>query len=165
MCFSIGEAFRVILPCTVSPALKIGHVPLVMDILGKVIPVRLLKRSDRHGQDDAHATVTVRDRIPNYSIAAGISRIPRLLISATGATVAMNQQLNHPGPPSISTPQSDFFLFRANNAARQGLNIISPIVGVLPVVGTPLKASVDALLVVLNGVNVSQRVLDNIPIL
>jgi hypothetical protein len=77
----------------------------------------------------------------------------------------MNQQLNHPVPPSTSTLQNECFLLKANNAARHGLNIISPIAGVLSVVGTPLKASVDALLVVLNGINVSQRVLDNIPIL
>jgi hypothetical protein len=82
-----------------------------------------------------------------------------MLTSTTGATVAMNQQSNHPGPPSTSTSPSDSFLLRANNAARQGLNVLSPIAGVIPVAGTPLKASIDALLVVLNGINVSQRVL------
>jgi hypothetical protein len=137
-----------------------------MDILGKVIPVRRFKqRSDRHEQDDTNATVAVRDRIPNHSIAAGISRIGMLMLtSATGATVTMNQQSNHPGPPSTSTAQNDCFLSRTNDAARQGLNILSPIAGGFPVVGTPLKASVDALLVVLNGISVSQRVPGNITV-
>ena len=50
---------------------------------------------------------------------------------------------------------------RANVVVREGLGLLSPIAGGIPVAGTPLKASIDALLVVLNSINVSQRVLDN----
>ena len=52
-------------------------------------------------------------------------------------------------------------MHRANVVARQGLNLLSPIAGGIPVAGTPLKASIDALLVVLNDINVSQRVFEN----
>lgn len=44
---------------------------------------------------------------------------------------------------------------------RQGLNFLSPIAGGIPVAGAPLKASIDGLLVVLNGINVSHRVPEN----
>ena len=49
-------------------------------------------------------------------------------------------------------------MHRANNVIREGLNVLSPIAEGIPVAGTPVKASIDALLVVLNGINVSQRV-------
>ena len=44
-----------------------------------------------------------------------------------------------------------------------GLNVLSPIAGGIPVAGTPLKASIDALLDMLNGINVSQRILEYPP--
>ncbi|PPQ94147.1 hypothetical protein CVT25_007976 [Psilocybe cyanescens] len=46
--------------------------------------------------------------------------------------------------------------------ARQFCNLSSPIAGTIPVVGTPLKAAIDTLLVVLNGLNVSLAVYENI---
>ena len=46
---------------------------------------------------------------------------------------------------------------KSNNVIRESLNVLSPIAGGIPVAGTPLKASIDALLVVLNSINVSHR--------
>jgi hypothetical protein len=45
---------------------------------------------------------------------------------------------------------------------RQTLPVVSAIAPVIPVAGPRLKASIDGLLVVLNAINVSQRVLENI---
>ena len=52
-------------------------------------------------------------------------------------------------------------MHRAGVVVRQGLGLLSPIAGGIPVAGTPLKASIDGLLVVLNAINVSHRVLEN----
>lgn len=54
------------------------------------------------------------------------------------------------------------FMHRANNFIRPALTFISPVAGAIPVAGTPLKGSIEALLVVLNGIHVSQSVLETI---
>jgi hypothetical protein len=143
----------------------ICRIPFItMDIIGRVLPVRHLKPFNRRYRDATQPDIAVLDHIPNHSIAAGISPIHMLMVtSATGATVTntMNQQWDHPGHPSPSTPQNGSSLRRANNVARLGLNVVSPIAGGIPFAGTPLKAAIDALLVVLNDINVSYRALKN----
>ena len=66
-----------------------------MDILGKVIPVRLLKCSNR-------------DRIPKYSIAAGLSTVPTFVPGSTSRDpVTVNKQSVLPGHLLTSTLQDD----------------------------------------------------------
>ena len=50
-------------------------------------------------------------------------------------------------------------MHRASVVVRQGLGLLSPIAGGIPVAGTPLKASIDGLLVVLNGNCVLEKAL------
>jgi len=117
-----------------------------MNILGKVIPVRLLKRSNG-------------DRTPKHSIAAGLSTVLTIVpASMSEAPVIVNNQSDLPSHFLTPTLQEDSVMHRATNVIREGLNVISPIAGGIPVAGTPLKASIDALLVVLNSINVSQRI-------
>ena len=104
----------------------------IMNILGKVIPVRLLKRSDG-------------DRTPKHSIAAGLSTVLTIL------PASMSQ-----APATVNLDKS--VMDRATNVIREGLNVLSPIAEVIPMAGAPLKASIDTLLVVLNSINVSQRI-------
>jgi hypothetical protein len=123
----------------------------IMSFLGRVIPVRLRKRSNG-------------DLTPKYSIAAGLSTASlsaALTVvpgSVSRAPVTVNKQSDLPGHLLTLTFQGDSFMRRANNVIREGLNVLSPIAGGIPVAGTPLKASIDALLVVLNTINVSQRI-------
>jgi len=117
-----------------------------MGILGRVIPVRRLKRSNG-------------DRIPKYSIAAGLSTVLTIVpISMSRAPVTVNKQSDLCSHLLTLTLQGDSIMHRANNVIREGLNVLSPIAGGIPVAGSPLKASIDALLVVLNGINVSQLI-------
>ena len=118
-----------------------------MGILGRVIPIRILKRSND-------------DRTPprQYSIAAGLSTVLTMVSASTSRAVTVNKQSDLLGHVLILTLQDDCVVHRANNFIREGLNMISPIAGGIPVAGTPLKASIDALLVVLNTINVSQRI-------
>jgi len=118
----------------------------IMSFLGKVIPVRLLKRSNG-------------DRTPKHSIAAGLSTVLTILpASMSRAPVTVKKQSDFPGHLLTLTIQDDSVMHRASNVLREGLNVLSPIAGGIPVAGTPLKASIDALLVVLNSINVSQRI-------
>lgn len=73
-----------------------------------------------------------------------------------------NEQSDLPGDLLTSTRKDDSFMHRANNVMRQTLPVVSAIAPVIPVAGPRLKASIDGLLVVLNAINVSQRVLENI---
>jgi len=117
-----------------------------MGILGRVIPVRRLKRSNGN-------------RIPKYSIAAGLSTVLTIVpISMSRVPVTVNKQSDPRGLLLTLTLQDDSVMHRTNNVIREGLNVLSPIAGGIPVAGTPLKASIDALLVVLNGINVSQHI-------
>jgi hypothetical protein len=118
-----------------------------MGFLGKFIPVRILKWSNG-------------DRTPKHSSAAGLSTVPA---SMNRAPVTVNKQLGLPGHLPTSTIQDASVMHRATNVIREGLNVLSPIAGGIPVAGTPLKASIDALLVVLNSINVSQRILKYLP--
>lgn len=138
-------------PPLTSSLLTIGRFSLIiMDFLGKVIPVRLLKRSNR-------------DHNPKYSIAVALSTIPTFMpASMARDLVTVNKQSDLPGHLLTLTLQDDSVMHGANNVVRQGLNLLSPIAGGIPVAGTPLKASIDALLVVLTGINVSHRILENI---
>jgi len=115
----------------------------IMSFLGKVI---LLKRSNG-------------DRTPKHSIAAGLSTVLAIVpASMSRAPVTVKKQSAFPGHLLTLTIQDDSVMDRANNVIREGLNVLSPIAGGIPVAGTPLKASIDALLVVLNSINVSQRI-------
>jgi len=119
-----------------------------MNILGRVIPVRLLKRSNG-------------DRTPKHSVAAGLSTVLTIVPgSMSRAPVTVNKQSDLPSHVLTLTLQDDSVMRRANNVIREGLNVLSPIAGGIPVAGTPLKASIDALLIVLNSINVSQRFLN-----
>ena len=123
----------------------------IMSFLGKVIPVRLLKRSNG-------------DRTPKHSIATGLSTVLSILpASMSPAPVTMNKQPDVPGHLPTSTFQDKSVMDRATNVIREGLNVLSPIAEVIPMAGTPLKASIDALLVVLNSINVSQRIPGYLP--
>jgi len=138
-------------PCTLFDFLPHDHWVLfchVMNILGKVIPVRLLKRSNG-------------DRTPKHSVAAGLSTVLTIVPgSMSRAPVTVNKQSDLPSHVLTLTLQDDSVMRRANNVIREGLNVLSPIAGGIPVAGTPLKASIDALLIVLNSINVSQPFLN-----
>jgi hypothetical protein len=122
-----------------------------MGILGRVIPIRILKRSNGDGT-------------PKHSIAAGLSTVLTIVSAPMGrAPVTVNKQSDLPGHLLTSTLQNDSVVQRATNVIREGLNFLSPIAGGIPVAGTPLKASIDALLVVLNSINVSQSIPEYFP--
>jgi len=119
-----------------------------MGILGRVIiPVHILKRSN----DDCTPT-------RKYSIAAGLSTVLTIVPGMSWAPVTVNKQSDLPSHLLTFTLQDDSVMHRANNIIQEGLSILSPIAGGIPMAGTPLKASIDALLVVLNSINVSQRI-------
>ena len=114
-----------------------------MGILGKVTLARILKQSNG------------TNRTPKHSISTGLSTVPASA-STSQAPATVNKQSDIPDhDPSADLDQEDSFMQKSNNVIREGLNVLSPIAGGIPVAGTPLKASIDALLVVLNSINVS----------
>ncbi|PPQ81192.1 hypothetical protein CVT25_015206 [Psilocybe cyanescens] len=80
--------------------------------------------------------------IQKYSIAAG--------------TYATLQRFG-PSPPTREAVPLNSAMQKFIDYARQFLNLGSPMAGAIPVAGTPLKASIDVLLVVLNGVNIKSK--------
>ncbi|KAF8147268.1 hypothetical protein B0H34DRAFT_803399 [Crassisporium funariophilum] len=79
-----------------------------------------------------------RERIPKYTIATGLSTTQLTFVphSTTEDPVVHNTLMQ-----------------KTNNRVQQGFNVLSSITAAIPVAGTPLKVSIDALLIVLNGLN------------
>ncbi|PPQ93581.1 hypothetical protein CVT25_001202 [Psilocybe cyanescens] len=62
-----------------------------------------------------------------------------------------------PPPPTREPVQLNSATQKFIDYARQFFNLSSPMAGAIPVAGTPLKASIDTLLVVLNGINIKSE--------
>ncbi|PPQ88857.1 hypothetical protein CVT25_009583 [Psilocybe cyanescens] len=88
------------------------------------------------------STSTTPSHIQKYSIAAGIYATLRRF---------------GPLPPTREHVQLNSATQKFIDYARQFFNLSSPMAGAIPVAGTPLKASIDALLVVLNGLNIKNK--------
>ncbi|PPQ91805.1 hypothetical protein CVT25_000416 [Psilocybe cyanescens] len=85
---------------------------------------------------------TTPSHIQKYSIPAGIYATLRRF---------------GPPPPTREPVQLNSATQKFVDYARQFLNLSSPMAGAIPVAGTPLKASIDALLVVINGLNIKRK--------
>ncbi|KAF9072653.1 hypothetical protein BDP27DRAFT_1360961 [Rhodocollybia butyracea] len=101
-----------------------------------------------------------RDSIPKYSIVASIATTIKTVApgSMIQGPLTVNEQSILPDPLLTLTSQHNAVTDRSNlNVVHQGLTFIGPITAAVPIAGTPLKASIDTLLVMLDSIKTRSK--------
>jgi hypothetical protein len=128
--------------------------------LPRFIAIRLVRRDIAKEEREPLKATTVLDGPDHPTVSpAPISRSTSTIDSASA---------NAKSGPAVSTnirpvqSCSDSSGRQVLNGANLALSVVSPLAGVVPIVGSPIEAAIDGLLVILNAVNVSDSL---IPIL